>query len=149
MIGKIARAAALVLVIAAVAGAAYWHMRLAPYYWVSHARHKSMQQLSEGVAVFNTKHDRLPVSLDELVSDGSLPAEGTLYYSAMKHRSLFTRPLPYRACEFEISFQKDMVVVRIPEAVFADKRYDFVPEEQRSMVITAGVKTIDPRKIRL
>lgn len=149
MIGKILKFTAVALVIAAAAGAGYWQFRLAPYYWASHARHKSMQQIKEGVAAFNTKHDRLPVSLDELVSDGSLPAEGKIYYSAMKHRSLNARSLSYRDCEFDLQFSKDAVIVSIPDAVFADKTFDFLPADQRSLVITAGVKILEPGKTRL
>lgn len=149
MIRKIFAFTAVALVLAVAAGAGYWHFRLAPYYWANYTRHKSMQQIKEGIATFSTKHDRLPVSLEELVSDGSLPAESKIYYSAMKHRSLNARSLSYRDCEFELQFDKDAVIVSIPDAVFADKTFDFLPANQRSLVITAGVKILDPSKARL
>lgn len=129
---RAALGAAAVLIAAA---AAYWHFVLAPYCWVSYARHKNMERLAAAVSGFNFSKERLPRSLDELVSAGFLPAEGPMFFSTVRHRTLTARPLPFRECEYDLTFSSDSVTIRIPREDLADKKFSFVTERQAEIWI--------------
>lgn len=145
---KIARLAMIVVTLSGVAAGLYWHFYLAPYYWFSAARHRNMQGLMEAVVQFNSKMNRLPASLQEVVAAGLLPPQSTIYFSPMAHHSLWLRSLPYQRCEYQVTFSSDLVTIAIPERVAAQRIFAFVTQEDRSMEVSGQVKTVDTSRVK-
>jgi hypothetical protein len=66
----------------------------------------------------------------------------------MAHHSLWLKSLPYRDCEFQVTFSSDAVVIAIPESVASQKVFSFVPEEKRSVAVSSQMKTVDTSQVR-
>jgi len=120
----------------------YWHFKLEPVLLVNKTRYGNMLWLSWAIQEFDTKHGRLPKSLQEMVNDKSLPAEGRIYFSCMKHQSLILKKIPYEQCEFDLRFETNRVVISIPSNVFSEPRFSFMFPEKRSLNVEAGVAQV-------
>jgi hypothetical protein len=118
----------------------FWHNHLKPYVLYQKTRDFNMHGIGEGIALFNGKNNRLPKDIDEVVQAGFLPEKSELYYCPVKHNSLFSKELPYWKCEFEISFDPNIVVIHIPREVFDHTFYKRASENSRKWEILVDCK---------
>ena len=92
-----------------------WHFAVRPQILISKTRYAHIHHIYWAVAQFNGARHRLPKSLAEVVEAGYLPEHVTIYYSPLQHDTLFEGILPYSACEFDMSFSPDQVLISVPE----------------------------------
>lgn len=127
------------LVLLAALGA-LWQFKLKPQVLAEQTRYQYMQRLAEGVLRFNTKYDRLPRSLEEMVAAGTLPKAGSMYFSPMAHGSVIPRTLSFKQCEYQMTFGPKGVTVAVPREVYGRKEYAFAPEGWWTMTVTPEMR---------
>ena len=84
-----------------------------------------MKNLESAVIQFAQEEKRLPRDLDEMVKSGALPPEGPEYSCPLIGGP---RDLPYKRCEYELSFASSIVRISVPRSFYTDERYLFAPE---------------------
>jgi hypothetical protein len=124
----------------AVPSYSLWNHRLKPGIFWDKTYYYHMKQIEGGIACYNGKYNRLPKSLDEVVSSEFLPEESDIYFCMVMHNSLFSKNISYCECEFEITFDPNIVVIRIPEKVLENEPYKSMDERWKKMEITAKDK---------
>lgn len=117
-----------------------WNHLLKPGILWDKTYYYHMSQIRGGIACYNGKYDKLPKSLDEVVSSGFLPKESDVYFCLVMHNSLFSKNISYRECEFEITFDPNIIVISLPESVLRNEPYKSMKERSKKMEITAKDK---------
>jgi hypothetical protein len=139
---------ALVSILLAAGAFGIWYFYLEPSLIFTKTRTKQMLNLSTAVVAFNTIHNRLPGSLEEMVSSGILPRVGKIYYSPLAHETLSLKPLPYQECEFEFEFGVETTLIMIPQKTYsqkkATKRFNWLLQERRVLPVQRGTTFADP-----
>ena len=92
------------------------------------------------MALYNGKYNRLPKSLEEVVSAGFLPEKSKIYYCPVKHNRLFSKKLLYSECEYNITFDSNAVVISVPNEVFDNEQYKGISEKDKKKIVPAGWK---------
>lgn len=99
-----------------------WHFRVAPRLLWNVTYQLHIMPLEESVIRFSTEYKRLPTSVEEMLKAGALPQRSKLYYCPIKHNSFFSKELDISETEIELVFRADEVVVKVPDALYAQKR---------------------------
>lgn len=118
-----------------------WNHLLKPSILWDKTYYSNMKRIEGGIACYNGKYGRLPKSLDEVVSSGFLPEESDIYFCPVMHNSLFSKNISYCECEFEITFDPNIIVIRLPEKVLENKPYKSMNERSKKMEITEKIKS--------
>jgi hypothetical protein len=113
-----------------------WNHHLKPAILWDKTYYYHMSQIRGGIACYNGKYNRLPESLDEVVSSGFLPEESDIYFCLVMHNSLFSKNISYRECEFEITFDPNIIVIHLPEKVLEKEPYKSMDERSKKIEIT-------------
>lgn len=138
---KLAWGALLLLTLASAALWSWWHYRLEPD-TIAEITRGQMSGLADAAILFNTKKGRLPESLEELVREGFLPREGTIYFNPMLHDSRALKNVAYSACEYTMTFAGDAVRVGLPKASYGRGRFASVDGENWEYKVTPGVRLL-------
>ncbi len=123
MVKKILIGVGVVVLLAAIAAAGAWKMRIEPYLLIEDTRWVQMATLEEAVIIYSDRHKKLPTSLEEIVKDGILPETGVVYFNPMKHGSRKRQPISYRDCEFEFTFSPEEVTISVPKDVHSKRKF--------------------------
>jgi hypothetical protein len=115
-----------------------WEKKLKGPLLADRTKYWNMRRISDGIIGFNTRQGKLPANLDEVVKAGYLPEKSTIYFCPMKHNKLWGQELPYRECEYEFSFEPNVVYICIPKNVLQQERYENIYETWRCVEITEG-----------
>ena len=117
-----------------------WSHNLKPAILWDKTYYYHMSQIRGGIACYNGEYNRLPKNLDEVVSSGVLPEESDIYYCLVMHNSLFSKNISYRECEFEITFDPNIIVISLPEKVLENEPYKSMDERDKKKEITTEYK---------
>src|SRR6266568_2730831 len=127
-----------------LASVSVWYFLAEPILILMKTKEKQMIEIANSVVAFNTIHNRLPRSVDEMVATGVLPNVGEIYYSPLVHESLFLRPLPYQHAEFEFDFNEEKTTIMISAETYRQKaeklRFGWLLPKNRKIEVRGGTK---------
>lgn len=113
----------------------FWTVKWKPYLLISKTRYGNMLKISWGLLAFENEHERLPANLKEVVTEGFLPFQSSIYACPMQHNSLMQNPLSYENCEYLFLFKTNSIEIRIAPVVFRNGQYSDLPEKLRKLEI--------------
>jgi hypothetical protein len=103
-------------------------------------RYENMNRISIGIKLYNGKYDRLPKSLNEVVTAGFLPEKSKIYYCPIKHNHFFSKELLYSECEYVVTFDPNVVVISVSEEVWDNKSCKSINQGYKKIEVWAGTK---------
>ncbi len=105
----------------------FWYFRLKPWFILEKARYGNMMDIVFGVSEYVSDRREMPTDLEGVVREGFLPEHSPIYRCPLLHNSLGDESIPYTACEYEILFEPNEVIVRLPRAVIEEFALSTVP----------------------
>lgn len=105
----------------------FWQYRLKPWFVYEKARYGNMAFIAAGVSEFVIETRRMPKDLKEIIESGHLPEDSPIYECPLLHDSLKDRAIPYPACEYDVRFEPNEVVIALPRAAVDQKRLNATP----------------------
>ena len=110
-----------------IGATSFWYFRLRPWFILEKARYGNMMDIVFGVSEYVTDRREMPTDLEDVVREGFLPEHSAIYRCPLLHNSLGDESIPYTACEYEIRFGPDEVIVRLPRAAIDEFALSTVP----------------------
>jgi len=124
------------MLIIAIGVSQVWFRCIKPAYLAQVSVFGDMIFLEGAVALFNTRNDRLPTNLREIVDAGILPSESELYFCPLTRGTFFKKILPYEECDYQFIYMTNRVIIKIPDDAFASSYVTKVPEEMRILEVS-------------
>ena len=109
-----------------------------PYLLYKKTRFHNMMSIEEGFLAFNTKYERLPKSLEEVVASDLLPEKSEIYSCPILKNSIFGEKLTYHECQYDFVFNEHEIFIQMPESVLKMEDYKDLTEFGRRIEIYKG-----------
>lgn len=115
-----------------------------PYLVVESTRGEHMEGFQVGILQFRDKFHRMPSDLAEVVKEGFLPEQSSLYANPMKRNRLKVPAISFKKCEFELEFTSTTAVIRVPKDVYSQGRFATLPQRWWALKLNENIRLFNP-----